>query len=65
MPRVVAQIYNIAERGQVPFYNFLEHGNSKEEGSDRTNVKANSRGVGNWVMMVTMLHKCEKDTKTV
>ena len=44
MQRVVAQIYNIVERGQVPFYNFLEHGNSKEEGSDRTNVKANSRG---------------------
>ncbi|PUZ44831.1 hypothetical protein GQ55_8G161500 [Panicum hallii var. hallii] len=29
MPRVVTQVYNIAEGGQVPFYNFLEQGNSK------------------------------------
>ncbi|RLM69584.1 hypothetical protein C2845_PM17G09420 [Panicum miliaceum] len=65
MPRVIAQVYNIAEGGKVPFYNFLEQGNSEEitspnsltniplentkddeEGSDRTNMKANSKGVG-------------------
>ena len=30
-----------------PFYNLLEQENSKEESSSRTNVKANSMGVGN------------------
>ena len=47
MPRVIAQVYNSAEGEQVPFYNFLEMGNSKEESSERTNVKANSTGLGN------------------
>jgi hypothetical protein len=65
MPRVIAQVYNTADGGQVPFYNFIEHRNSKEEGSNRTNEKANSRGVGNWVRMAAMLHKCEKDTNIV
>lgn len=32
MPRVIAQVYNSAEGGQVPFYNFLEQGNSKGVG---------------------------------
>ncbi|CAL4981206.1 unnamed protein product [Urochloa decumbens] len=28
-PRVTPQVYNIAQGRQVPFYNFLDHGNSK------------------------------------
>ena len=63
MPRVIAQVYNTAVRGQVPFYNFIGHRNSKEEGSNHTNEKANSRGVGSWVRMAAMLHK--KDTNIV
>ena len=47
IPSVIAQVYNIPEGEQVPFYNFLEMGNSKEESSERTNVKANSTGLGN------------------
>ena len=47
MPHVIAQVYIIAEGGQVAFYNFLDHKDSKEEGSNRTNEKANSSGVGN------------------
>ena len=31
----------------VPFYNLLEQEKSKEESSSRTNMKANSMGVGN------------------
>ena len=65
MPRVIAQVYNIIEGGQVAFYNFLEHWNSKEEGNNCTNEKANSSGVGNWVRMAAMLHECEKDTNIV
>ena len=65
MPRVIAQVYNIAEGGQVAFYNFLEHKDSKEEGSNRTNEKANSSGVGNTVWMAAMLHECQKDANIV
>ena len=65
MPRVIAQVYNIAEGGKVAFYNFLKHKNSKEEGSNRTDEKANSSEVGNWVRMAAKLHECEKDTNIV
>ena len=65
MPRAIAPAYNIIEGGQVAFYSFLEHWNSKEEGSNRTDEKANSSGVGNWVRMAAMLHECEKDTNIV
>ena len=65
MPCVIAQVYNITEGGQVAFYNFLEHKDSKEEGSNRTDEKGNSSGVGNWVRMAAMLHECEKDTNIV
>ena len=49
MPCVIAQVFNIAEGGQVAFYNLLKHKNSKEEGSNRTDEKANTSGVGNLV----------------
>ena len=65
MPRVTAQVYNIAEGGQVAFYDFLEHLNSKEEGSNHTGKKGNSSGLGNWVRMAAMLHECEKETNIV
>ena len=65
MPRAIAPVYNIIEGGQVAFYNFLKHKNSKEEGSNRTDEKANSSGVGNWVRMAAMLHECEKGANIV
>ena len=65
MPRVIAKVYNIAEGGQVAFYNIHEHKNSKVEGSNRTNEKANSSGVGNRVWMAAMLHECENDANIV